>query len=142
MANQGPTLSENPHGPIYLRLGHEQGGPQGIGLPLVPVLSAFQVSEGVEPSFRVQFATLLLGLLGLHLKQDLMCALMCQGKATLAAQLFDLAGLQKAGVQKNLILFEFYGTNYSHFLNDVLGIGIAGQTANTSICRQSGKSNV
>ena len=70
-----------------------------------------------------------------------MCALMRQGKAALAAQLFDLAGLQKAGVQKNLILFEFYGTNYSHFLNDVLGIGIAGQTADTPICGQSGKSN-
>lgn len=70
-----------------------------------------------------------------------MCALMRQGKAALAAQLFDLAGLQKAGIQKNLILFEFDGTNYSHFLNDVFGISITGQTADTPICGQSGKSN-
>ena len=134
-------MSEKPHGPLYLRLGHEQSGSQGIGLPLVPVLSTFQVSEGVGPPLRIGFAAFLLGLLGLHLKQDLMCALMRQSEPTLAAQFLDLAGLKKAGVQKNLILFEFYGANCSHFLDDVLGIGIAGQTADTPICGQSGKSN-
>jgi len=70
-----------------------------------------------------------------------MCALMRQSEPTLAAQFLDLAGLKKAGVQKNLILFEFYGANCSHFLDDVLGIGIAGQTTDTPIYGQSGKSN-
>ena len=68
-----------------------------------------------------------------------MCALMGKGKASLAAELLDLSGLNKAGVHQNLIFPERDGSLHAHLFRDILGIRIGGQTTDASIRGKMGK---
>ena len=57
---------------------------------------------------------------------------MSKGKAPLATELVYLSALNKADIQKNLILPEWNGSLYTQLFYDVLRVRISGQAANAS----------
>ena len=64
---------------------------------------------------------------------------MSKGKAPLATELVYLSALNKADIQKNLILSERDGSLYTQFFYDVLSVRISGQAADAPIRRKTSK---
>ena len=64
---------------------------------------------------------------------------MSKGKAPLATELVYLSVLNKADIQKNLILPERDGSLYTQFFYDVLSVRISGQAADAPIRRKTSK---
>lgn len=100
---KGATSGKQSHSNLDLLAGHKESRPQDTGLPLVPVLFAFQVPERICPSCGLGILLVAFYFIRFHLKENLMGALMGKGEPPLSAQLSDLARLDKAFIQNDLV---------------------------------------